>query len=59
MTLVHFRMYRDAQGYWRWALLATNGRKIADSGEGYVQRHDCRAGIELVKSSSVAPVYEL
>jgi uncharacterized protein YegP (UPF0339 family) len=53
-----FHLYRDAQGYWRWRLVAANGRRIADSGEGYNNRQDCRAGIDLVKGSSSAPVYE-
>jgi len=28
-------IYKDTQGQWRWFLMAANGRKIANSGEGY------------------------
>jgi len=54
-----FVMYRDAQNMWRWYLRAANNRKIADSGEGYHNKQDCRAMIDLIKTSvASAPVYE-
>ena len=49
-------MYKDTAGYWRWRLFAANKKIIADSGEGYVNKGDCEAGIALVKGSSAAPV---
>jgi uncharacterized protein YegP (UPF0339 family) len=33
---VHFEIYTDRAGEWRWTLYADNGWKIADSGEGGV-----------------------
>ncbi len=53
-----YYIYRDAQNYWRWRLKAANNRVIADSGEGYANKQDCLAGIQLVKGSANAPVYE-
>ena len=53
-----FQMYRDSRNEWRWRLRAANGRTIADSGEGYVNKSDCRHAIDLVKSSYNAPVEE-
>ena len=53
-----YYIYRDARNEWRWRLLAANHRIIADSGEGYVNKSDCLAAIELVKNSKDAPVYE-
>lgn len=53
-----YYVYRDAQGYWRWTLQAANHRKIADSGEGYANKQDCLAAINLVKGSNGAPVYD-
>lgn len=53
-----YHMYRDVQGYWRWYLNAGNGRKIANSGEGYHNRQDCLAAIELVRRSGHTPIYE-
>ena len=53
-----YEMFKDAQGDWRWRLLASNGNIVADSGEGYSNKVDCRHGIDLVKSSTNAPVQE-
>ena len=54
-----YYMYKDTAGQWRWYLKAANGRKIADSGEGYHNKSDCEAAINLVKSSATAPVVSL
>ena len=53
---MEYVMYRDVQVRWRWRLLAANNQIIADSGEGYYNESDCRAAIDLVKSSLIAPV---
>ncbi|MBM4170101.1 MAG: DUF1508 domain-containing protein [Ignavibacteria bacterium] len=53
-----FFLYRDAQGYWRWTLKASNGRIIADSGEGYWNKQDCLNAIGLVKSCAGANTKE-
>ena len=56
---MHFKIYRDTANYWRWTLYATNNKKIADSGEGYNNKADCQAGINLAKSTNTAtPVLE-
>jgi uncharacterized protein YegP (UPF0339 family) len=55
---VAYYIYKDAQGLWRWYLQAANNRKLADSGESYYNKQDCLAGINLVKGSALAPVYE-
>jgi uncharacterized protein YegP (UPF0339 family) len=31
-------VYKDAAGEWRWSARDTNGERVADSGEGYVDR---------------------
>ncbi len=54
-----FEIYKDAAGEWRWRLKAANGQIVATSGEGYHNKSDCRHGIDLVKSSSSAPVVEV
>ena len=48
--------YQDLQRHWRWRLVTANNRIIADSGEGYYNETDCDTAIQLVKSSSSAPV---
>lgn len=54
----YYEIYKDRSNNWRWRYVSSNGRIIADSGEAYVNKSDCLAGITLVKGSSSAPVYE-
>lgn len=55
---MYYLLYKDAQGHWRWSLFAANRRNIANSGEWYHNRADCLHAINLVKSTSNAPVHE-
>jgi uncharacterized protein YegP (UPF0339 family) len=56
---MYFKLYKDTAGYWRWTFYALNGRKLADSGEGYVNKGDCQSAIDLVKSTNaLTPVME-
>jgi uncharacterized protein YegP (UPF0339 family) len=51
-------MYKDRAGEWRWQLVHNNGNVISDSGEGYVNKSDCRHGLDLNAGSSGCGVYE-
>ncbi|TIQ46742.1 DUF1508 domain-containing protein [Mesorhizobium sp.] len=53
-----FHLYVDVNRQYRWTLYAANNRKIANSGEGYYNRADCIAAINLVKGSGSAPIRE-
>jgi uncharacterized protein YegP (UPF0339 family) len=55
---MYFHLYRDTNGQYRWTLYAANHLKIANSGEGYLNKVDCLAAINLVKNSGSAPVLE-
>ncbi|WP_417256236.1 YegP family protein [Celeribacter halophilus] len=55
---MHYNLYRDSRGEWRWQLRAGNYKVIADSGEGYVNKSDALNGISLVKQSYNSPIYE-
>jgi uncharacterized protein YegP (UPF0339 family) len=55
---MHFELYKDAKGEWRWRLFAANGKQIANSGEGYKNKTDCEHAIDLVKNAAQAPVKE-
>jgi hypothetical protein len=48
---MRFIVFKDVADQFRWRLVAANGKKIADSAEGYWNRSDCLAGIELVKAT--------
>lgn len=56
---MRFYIYVDTARQWRWYLLSPNNRKIADSAEGYYNKNDCLAGINLVKGAWNALVYEI
>ena len=47
-----FKVYRDKQGEWRWTMLAPNGRKIADSAEGYKKKSNCLTGLYRVRAEA-------
>ena len=52
-----FVVYRDRRQEYRWRFVAPNGRTIADSGEGYNNKSDCLAGIQILKEHAAsAPV---
>lgn len=51
-----FYMYVDTQRQWRWFLQSSNGRKIANGGEGYHNKDDCIHAINLVAGSDGAPI---
>jgi uncharacterized protein YegP (UPF0339 family) len=47
-----FEMYQDRSDEWRWRFRADNYKIIADSAEGYVNKSDCRHGIDLLKKQA-------
>jgi uncharacterized protein YegP (UPF0339 family) len=57
---LHFEIYRDGIRQFRWRLRASNGRIIADSGEGYWSKADCLYGINIVRQfAGSAPLQDL
>ena len=42
--------YRDGRREWRWRLKASNGRIVADSGEGYRRRASARHAAARVRT---------
>jgi uncharacterized protein YegP (UPF0339 family) len=43
-----FVIYQDKKKEWRWRLIASNGRQVADSGEGYKRVHFCQKAITKI-----------
>ena len=55
-----FEVYQDAKGEFRWRMVATNGKIVADCGEGYTEKRNCLHGLEVVKALAAgAEVVEL
>ena len=50
MRRAKLEIYRDGQGEWRWRLRASNGRIMADSGEGYRRLSSARHAANRVRS---------
>lgn len=44
---VRLDVYRDRKRKWRWRLVATNGKTIADGSEGYGERNRAIHGAEV------------
>lgn len=38
---IKFVVYQDDNEEWRWTLVSSNGKIIADSGEGYQKKSHC------------------
>jgi uncharacterized protein len=50
--MAKFEVYKDKAGKYRWRLVASNGRIIAESGESFSGKEACRDGIESVKKNA-------
>ena len=54
---MRIEVYQDRAGERRWTFYATNGRKIADSGEGYATEYNVvRAARRLKELAPTAPI---
>lgn len=56
-TYPSYLIYKDLAGEYRWRYQAVNGKIIADSGEGYKTKKDCRHGLDLIRASTDDPVF--
>ena len=66
-----FEVYKDKSKEWRWRLKARNGRKVANSGEGYKRKSACvksmsrfsvgavLASVDYIKSQVVVRVSDI
>ena len=61
MRRAKLEIYRDGRGEWRWRLRASNGRIVADSGEGYQRRASALHAMQRVHTmlSGDVPVVEV
>ncbi len=50
MRTPKLEIYRDGRREWRWRLKASNGRIVADSGEGYRRRASVHRAVECVRA---------
>ena len=54
-----YQIYKDKAGEWRWRFVASNGKNMANGGEGYKNKSDCENGIEKMKNSKNTKVVEV
>jgi len=46
---IYIDYYKDRKGDWRWTIkAATNGKKMATSGEGYRKRSECHRALQTI-----------
>jgi len=55
---VKFVISKDKKGECRWNLVASNGKTIATSSEGYSSRRSCDRSIELTRQAGDATVVD-
>jgi uncharacterized protein YegP (UPF0339 family) len=53
-----FIVYRDRTGMWRWALIMSTGRRLADSAGSFPTKKEARADIEFARDTADAPIME-
>ena len=51
MSQGKIEIYKDKKGEFRWRLVAPNGQQIANGGEGYASKANCKKGIESAKKN--------
>jgi uncharacterized protein YegP (UPF0339 family) len=51
-AVYNFYPYKDAVDEWRWQLISTNGRIVADSGEGYSSLSAVREAAQRFKENA-------
>jgi uncharacterized protein YegP (UPF0339 family) len=54
--IISYEYDRDHAGEWRWIAIASNGRTIGESSEGYENLDDCLDAIAMMRGSSDAVV---
>jgi uncharacterized protein YegP (UPF0339 family) len=55
--MAKFKIFRDVSGSYRWRLVASNGEKVATSGESFASRANARRAADAVKRlAGSAPV---
>jgi uncharacterized protein YegP (UPF0339 family) len=52
MVVYNFHTYKDAADEWRWQLISTNSRIVADSGEGDSSLSAVREAAQRIKSNA-------
>lgn len=50
-------IYRDSADGWRWRFISSNGRVLADSGQGYARKRACVRGLEIVTGTTYRQEY--
>lgn len=54
-----FEIYADAKGEYRWRLLDGEGTNVANSGQGYGKRADCKTMVENFKDDISKYTFEV
>lgn len=54
--MAKFEIYQDGAGDFRWRFQANNGKVLASSSEGYMNRTNCEHAIILLKREAAQAV---
>ena len=58
MKMAKFILYKDDAREFRWRFKASNGKIIADSGEGYINKQDAVNGISFIRKYAAGADFE-
>lgn len=50
------KVFQDNAGEWRWSLISSNGRTVADCSEGYKRRASCVQMAKKVAETAIEVV---
>lgn len=53
------RVYKDKHGLHRWRLVSTNGKILADSGQGYARKRNCLEAVPVFVEQAQAASLEV
>jgi uncharacterized protein len=56
---MRFEFYSDSAGNYRWRLVASNGRKVATSGESFYSQSNARTAAQGFKSNAKSYTYDV
>jgi len=54
---MHFRIFQDNKGDWRWAVFQSSNRKIAESAVSYWDKQECLAAVDAMRQIKTAPIF--
>lgn len=56
---MQYDIYKDRANEWRWRAVAANGRKVADSAEGYASKENAQRALAAFRAANAGATVRL